>query len=181
VHRVEDTSSALPHGCGKCQSNFKFASSVYAPLENEVGMTKGVRQRCTRLLHACSALCKCANWLCRTCTPHHTVARRLSVSLTQSPFAFPSNCRCSPPLTSYMPGRSIPCTRARDSSTHHRTLCAVHGLCTSGVREKAEYKKRLGSFRMRYHLAIFPSRPLRRPVGRPAHVCTKYSFVTYYV
>jgi hypothetical protein len=33
-----------------------------------------------------------------------------------------------PPLTSYMPGRSIPCTH---SSTHHRTLCAVHGLCTS--------------------------------------------------
>jgi hypothetical protein len=31
------------------------------------------------------------------------------------------------------PGRSIPCTRARHSSTHHRTLCAVHGLCTSDI------------------------------------------------
>jgi hypothetical protein len=88
-------------------------------------------QRCTRFLHPCSALCKCANWLCRTCTPHHTAAGRSSVSLTQSPFAFPSNCRCGPPLTSYMPGRSIPCTRAQHSSTHHRTLRAVHGLCIS--------------------------------------------------
>jgi hypothetical protein len=92
-----------------------------------------VGQICTRFLHACSALCKCANWLCRTCTPHHTVAGRSSASLTHIPFAFPSNCRCGPPLTSYMPGRSIPCTRARHSSTHHHTLCAVHGLCTSGV------------------------------------------------
>jgi hypothetical protein len=38
-------------------------------------------QRCTRFLHACSALCKCANWLCRTCTPHHTVAGKSSVCL----------------------------------------------------------------------------------------------------
>jgi hypothetical protein len=30
-------------------------------------------------------------------------------------------------------GRSIPCTRARHSSTHHRILCAVHGLCTSDI------------------------------------------------
>jgi hypothetical protein len=29
------------------------------------------------------------------------------------------------------PGPSIPCTHARHSSTHHRTLCAVQGLCTS--------------------------------------------------
>jgi hypothetical protein len=86
-------------------------------------------QRCTRLLHACSALCKCENWLCRTCTPHHTVAGRSSVSLTQSPFAFLSNCRCGTPLTSYMPGRAVP-SRARHSGTHHRTLCAVH-LCTN--------------------------------------------------
>jgi hypothetical protein len=65
-----------------------------------------MEQRCTGFLHACSALCKCANWLCRTCTPHHAVAGRSC--LTQSPFAFPSNCRCGPPLTSHMPGRSIP-------------------------------------------------------------------------
>jgi hypothetical protein len=71
--------------------------------------------------------------VCRTCTPHHTVAGRSSVSLTQSPFAFPSNYRFGPPLTSYMPGRSIPCTRTRHSSIHHRTLCSVHGLCTSGL------------------------------------------------
>jgi hypothetical protein len=69
---------------------------------------------------------------CRTCTTHHTVAGRSSVSLTQSPFAFPSNCRCGPPLTSYMSGRAVP-SRARHSSTHHRTLCSVHGLCTSDL------------------------------------------------
>jgi hypothetical protein len=95
-----------------------------------------LKRRCTRFMYACSALCKCKNWLCRTCTPHHTVAGRSSVSLTQSSFAFPSNCRCGPPLTSYMPGRSIPCTRARHSSTRHRTLWAVHGLCTSALKEQ---------------------------------------------
>jgi hypothetical protein len=31
------------------------------------------------------------------------------------------------------PGLSTPCTRARHSSTDHRTLCAVHGLCTSAL------------------------------------------------
>jgi hypothetical protein len=107
----------------KFASNLCILSPACVPIE----------QMCTRYLHACSALCKCANWLCRTCTPHHTVAGRSSVSLTQSPFAFPSNCRCGTPLTSYMPGRSIPCTSARHSSTHHRTLCAVHGLCTSAL------------------------------------------------
>jgi hypothetical protein len=74
--------------------------------------TVTLEQKCTRFLHACSALCKCANWLCRTCTPHHTVAGISSVSLTQSPFAFPSHCRCGPSLTSYMPGRAVP-SRAR--------------------------------------------------------------------
>jgi hypothetical protein len=97
-----------------------------------MAQTNLIEQTCTRFLHACSALCKCANWLCRTCTPHHTAAGRSSVSLTQSPFAFPSNCRRGPPLTSYMAGRDVP-SRARHSSTHHRTLCAVHGLCTSVI------------------------------------------------
>jgi hypothetical protein len=82
-------------------------------------------QMCKRFLHACSALCKCANWLCRTCTPHHTVTGRSSVSLTQSPFAFPSNCRCGPPLTSYMPGRSIPCTAQQHTSSAHCSLCTA--------------------------------------------------------
>jgi hypothetical protein len=41
-------------------------------------------QMCTRFLHACSALCKCANWLCRTCNPHHTVAGRSSLSHSES-------------------------------------------------------------------------------------------------
>jgi hypothetical protein len=80
----------------------------------------------------CSALCKCANWLCQTFTPHHTIAGRSSVSLTQSPFTFPSNCRWGPSLTSYMPGRAVP-SRAWHSSTHHRTLFTVHGLCTYGL------------------------------------------------
>jgi hypothetical protein len=56
---------------------------------------------------------------------------RQVICLTQSPFTFPSNCRCGPPLTSYMLGRAVP-SRARHSSTHHRTLrCArlVH-LCS---------------------------------------------------
>jgi hypothetical protein len=99
-----------------------------------------VKHMCTRFLHTCSALCKCASWLCRTCTPHHTVAGRSPVS----PFAFPSNCRCGPPLTSYMPGRCIPFTRARHSSTYHRTLCAVHGLCTSAVKRRKEGRLSFG-------------------------------------
>jgi hypothetical protein len=82
-----------------------------------------LRQRCTRFLHACSALCKCANWLCRTCTPHHTVAGRSSVSLTQRPFAFPSNCRCGPPLTSHIPGQAVP-SRAWQHTSSHTVRCA---------------------------------------------------------
>jgi hypothetical protein len=102
---------------------FGYFMLLYKPLE----------QRCTRFLHVCSALCKCANWLCRTCIPHHTVAGRSSVSLTQSPFTFPSNCRCGPPLTSYMPGRSIPCT-AQQHTSSHTVRCAwlVH-LCTRAM------------------------------------------------
>jgi hypothetical protein len=41
-----------------------------------------------------------------------------------------------------VPGRSIPCTRAWHSSTHHRTLCAVHGLCTSGIASKQHFDTR---------------------------------------
>jgi hypothetical protein len=36
------------------------------------------------------------NW--RTCTPHHTVAGRSSISLTQSPFPFPSAIAAANPL-----------------------------------------------------------------------------------
>jgi hypothetical protein len=93
---------------------FRPISSTSGALEiaalSSVSSNQSIYQSCTRFLQACSALCKCANWLCQTCTPHHTVAGRSSVSLTHSPFAFPSNCRCGPPFTSYMPGRSIPCT-----------------------------------------------------------------------
>jgi hypothetical protein len=88
-----------------------------------------LHQMCTRFLNACSALCKCANWMCRTCTPHHTVAGRLSVSLTQSPFAFPSNCRCGPPLTSYIQGRAVLShARMHGTSAHIIAHCA---LCTA--------------------------------------------------
>jgi hypothetical protein len=90
---------------------------------------KGLKQMCTRFLHVCSALCKCANWICRTCTPHHTVAGRSSVSLTHSPFAFPSNCRCGPPLTSYMPGRAVP-SRALVHGTA-ALIIARRALCTA--------------------------------------------------
>jgi hypothetical protein len=85
---------------------------------------------CTRFLHACSALCKCANWLFRTYTPHRTVAGRSSVSLTQSPFAFPSNCRCGPPLTSYMPGRAVPSrARVHGTAAHIIAHCAPCTAC----------------------------------------------------
>jgi hypothetical protein len=86
-----------------------------------------LKQRCTRFLHACSALCKCANWLCRTCIPHHTVAGRPSVSLTQSPFALLSNCRCGPPLTSAC--RAVP-SRARVHGTAAHII-AHFALCTA--------------------------------------------------
>jgi hypothetical protein len=91
-------------------------------------------QSCTRFLHACSALCKCADWLCRTCTPHHTIAGRSSVSLTESPFAFPSATATtavaalpSPATCQDGPGRSIPCTCA-STAAHIIAHCA---LCTA--------------------------------------------------
>jgi hypothetical protein len=62
--------------------------------------------------------------------PHHrTVAGRSSVSLTQSPFVFPSICWCGPPLTSYMPGRSIPCTAQQHTSLHTVRCARLVHLC----------------------------------------------------
>jgi hypothetical protein len=105
------------HLCLVQKVDWSYTSTRRQSLTASCGVNP-LHQRCTRFLHACSALCKRANWLCRTCTPHHTVAGRSSVSLTQS------NSR-GPPLASYMPGRSIQCTRARHSITHHRTLCTA--------------------------------------------------------
>jgi hypothetical protein len=112
---------------GLCISRMRFLKLIL------VSHFVSLHQRCTRFLHACSALCKCANRLCRTCTPHHTVSGISSVSLTQSPFAFPSNCRCDPPLTSYMPGRAVPSrARVHGTAAHFIARCArlVH-LCTT--------------------------------------------------
>jgi hypothetical protein len=69
-----------------------------------------LEQRCRRFLHACSGLCKCDNWLCRTCTPHHTVAGRSSVSLTQSLVRLPFKLlmRPSPHQLHAEPGRALP-------------------------------------------------------------------------
>jgi hypothetical protein len=112
----------------------------------------------------------------RTCTPHHTVASRSFISLTQSPFPFPSTTAGAHPLSATcravrlhpyaLAGRSsvslslrvrspFPSPSAtaaahplsatcramplhhlhvcRLSCTHHCTLCAVHGLCTSDI------------------------------------------------
>jgi hypothetical protein len=82
---------------------------------------------CTRFLHACSTLCKCANWLCRTCTPPPYRSRQIICLRSPSPpiadaaLPSPATCRAGP-------------SRARHSSTHYRTLCAAHGLCTSDLR-----------------------------------------------
>jgi hypothetical protein len=128
-------------------------------------------------LHKIPALVHCTVQVCtldwRTCTPHHTVAGRSSISLTQSPFPFPAataaanplsaTCRAVPLHPYALAGRSsvsltqspfpFPSTTAaarplsatwrtmplhhlhacRQSCTHHCTLCAVHGLCTSGL------------------------------------------------
>jgi hypothetical protein len=59
---------------------------------------------------------------CRTCTPHHTVAGRSSVSLTQ---------RTRSPQQQQEQRPSPHQLHVGHSSTHHRTLCVVHGLCTS--------------------------------------------------
>jgi hypothetical protein len=101
-------------------------------------LIEDIKEMCTRFLHACSALCKCANWLCRTCTLHHTVAGKSSVSLTQSNSEHsPQQQQQQGPSPHQLhagPCRSILCTRARHSSTHDRTLCAVHGFCTSDIK-----------------------------------------------
>jgi hypothetical protein len=128
-------------------------------------------------LHKIPARVHCTVQVCRihwrTCTPHHTVAGRSSISLTQSPFPFPSAtaavhplsaiCRAVPlhpyalvdrssvsltqspfpfpfatatahPLSATC--RAVPLHHlhaCRLSCTHLRTLCDVHGLCTSGL------------------------------------------------
>jgi hypothetical protein len=63
-------------------------------------------------VHKIPASVQCTVQVCELAVsslhPHHTVAGRSSDSLTQSPFAFPCNCRCGSPLTSYMLGRAVP-------------------------------------------------------------------------
>jgi hypothetical protein len=121
---------------------------VRSRVNNNVTTSNYLMQKCTRFLHACSALCKCANWMCRTCTPHHTVAGRSTVSLTQSPFTFPSNCRCGPPLTSYMPGRAVPSrARVHVTAAHIIAHCA---LCTSELMHYTEYQ----SYKVRVHCYV---------------------------
>jgi hypothetical protein len=93
-------------------------------------------QRRTRFLHACSALCKCANWLCRTCTAHHTVAGRSSVSLTQSPFRLPLQLpnRPSPPQPPAGPFHPVHACKAQQHTLSHTVRCArlVH-LCSRSL------------------------------------------------
>jgi hypothetical protein len=128
-------------------------------------------------LHKIPARVHCTVQVCRldwrTCTPHHTVAGRSSVSLTQCPFPFPSattaahplsaTCRAVPLHPYALVDRSsvsltqspfpFPFTTAaaeplsatcravplhhlhacRLSCTHLRTLCDVHGLCSSDI------------------------------------------------
>jgi hypothetical protein len=54
-------------------------------------------------LHKIPARVHCTVQVCglvwRTCTPHHTVAGRSSISLTQSPFPFPSTTAVAHPLS----------------------------------------------------------------------------------
>jgi hypothetical protein len=83
----------------------------------------------------------------RTCTPHHTVAGRSSISLTQSPFPFPSataaahplpaTCRAVPlhpyalaslSLSHAGPCRCIICTRA-GWAAHIFAHCAMCTAC----------------------------------------------------
>jgi hypothetical protein len=58
------------------------------------GYARAAQDSCTRAMHC--AMCR-LDW--RTCTPHHTVAGRSSISLTQSPFPFPSATAAAYPLS----------------------------------------------------------------------------------
>jgi hypothetical protein len=93
---------------------------------------KSIEQSGTRFLHACSALCKCANWLCRTCSPHHTVAGRSSVSLrVRSPSPpFADAVLLSPATCRAVPSRARVHGTAKQHTSSHTVRCArlVH-LC----------------------------------------------------
>jgi hypothetical protein len=94
-------------------------------------------------VHKIPARVQCTVQVCELAVsnlhPHHTAAGRSSVSLTQSPFAFPSNCRCGPPLTSYMSGRRF--HPVHGTAAHIIAHCgAVLGLCTSVLDSKGRNK-----------------------------------------
>jgi hypothetical protein len=114
-------------------------------------------------LHKIPAHVHCTVQVCsedwRTCTPHHTVAGRSSISLTQSPFPFPSATAAAHPLSatcqavplhpyalasrqiiclSHMPGRAVAlfaCVQAELHTSSHTVRCArlVH-LCFSVIQ-----------------------------------------------
>jgi hypothetical protein len=50
-------------GSGKTTKTLIWVTGLLGP-----DLYHGLFQMCTRFLHVCSALCKCANWLCRTST-----------------------------------------------------------------------------------------------------------------
>jgi hypothetical protein len=102
-------------------------------------------------LHKIPARVQCTVQVCRrgwrTCTPHHTVAGRSSISLTQSPFAFPSATAAAHPLSATCRAVTLHHLHAcRLSCTHLRTLCDVHGLCSSVLEWKKQFHRTKKSY-----------------------------------
>jgi hypothetical protein len=82
-------------------------------------------------LHKIPARLQCTVRVCRrdwrTCTPHHTVAGRSSISLTQSPFPFPSATAAAHPLSATC--RAVP--------LHPYALASRQIICLSHMPSRA--------------------------------------------
>jgi hypothetical protein len=83
---------------------------------------RAAQDSCTRAMHC--GMCR-LDW--RTCTPHHTVAGRSSISLTQSPFPFPSATAATNPLSATC--RAVP--------LHPYALASRQMICLSHMPGRA--------------------------------------------
>jgi hypothetical protein len=139
-----EASSASSLRCTCMRSDLRLLKLQYTTLSKWACKSKltvyihvtlhSLEQSCTRFLHACSALCKCADWLCRTCTPPPYRSRQIMCLSHSESVRLPLRNSSGPPLTSYMPGRAVPSlarVQAQQHTSSHTVRCArlVH-LCT---------------------------------------------------
>jgi hypothetical protein len=105
-----------------------MGSSNYGPRAEDRQVTLSTQkhgcycliQSCTIFLHACIALCKCADWLTNLHPPPYRSRQIIYLSHSES-VPLPLHKSSSPCLTSYMPGRAV-----ASLCTSRQIICLSH-------------------------------------------------------